>query len=147
MTTPEIGCIRALAQAFIEDADRELERCGPVGAHIELARAEPCRAIVTAIDALPGPAVPPAIQAGIDRYAQHGIPPGSCLRAILEGDLFAAFTCADPGTRTAMGAIVDKITSTLHASVFGSPEAVSRYIAICQKLREASDKPFTGSDR
>jgi hypothetical protein len=91
--------------------------------------------------------VPPMIQAGIDRYAQHGIPPRSCLRAILEGDLFAAFTCADPGTRTAMGAIVDKISSTLHRSVYGTAAKVSAYLNDCQKLREAFDKPFTGSDK
>ncbi len=72
--------------------------------------------------------VPPAIQAGIDRYAMHGIAPGDCLRAILEGDLFAAFVRADPGTRASMGAIVDHITSRLPGPTWGSPEAVSRFI-------------------
>jgi hypothetical protein len=90
--------------------------------------------------------VPPAIAAGLHRYAKHGIEPGSCLLRILQGDLFGAFASADPYTRPAMGAIVDLVTSTLHASVYGSPEAVSRYLADCLKLREAFERPFPGSE-
>lgn len=72
--------------------------------------------------------VPPSIQSGIDRYAMHGVAPESCLRAILEGDLFAAFVRADPDTRAAMCAIVDHITSRLPGATWGSPESVSRFI-------------------
>lgn len=71
--------------------------------------------------------VPPAIAAGLYRY-QQGIEPGSCLRCILEGDLFGAFARADPDTAAAMRAIVDRITSTLPSATYGSPEAVSRFL-------------------
>ncbi len=81
--------------------------------------------------------VPPLIAAGLDRYAQHGLPPGDCLRAILEGNLYRAYACADHATWEAMGAIVTAITSRLHSSTWGSPEAVSRYLARMDRLSRA----------
>lgn len=77
--------------------------------------------------------VPPAIRAGIDRYAMHGIAPGSCLRAIIENDLFVAFQRADPETAAAMGAIVRHIREHVPGATWGSPEAVSRYLASMQR--------------
>lgn len=81
--------------------------------------------------------VPPNILSGLNRYAQ-GIPPGDCLRAILEGDLYAAFTRADPTTRASMGAIVHMIRTRLPSAAHGSPEAVSRYLADARTARESS---------
>jgi hypothetical protein len=90
--------------------------------------------------------VPPAIAAGLDRYAKHGLPPGDRLRRILEGDLFGAYARAADDTIAAMPAIIAAISERLHSSTFGSPEAVARYLADCLKLREAFDKPFPGSE-
>lgn len=85
--------------------------------------------------------VPPAILAGLQRYGQ-GIPPGDCLRAILEGDLYAAFTRADPMTRAAMAAIVDLIRHRLPSATHGSPEAVSRYLSeATANLRDGKATP------
>lgn len=76
--------------------------------------------------------VPPAIRAGIDRYRQ-GIPPGLCLLAILQGDLYAAFQRADPDTRASMPAIVTYIVAHLSGQSYGSPEVVSRYLADAER--------------
>ncbi len=81
--------------------------------------------------------VPPAIQDGIDRYCRYGLPPGDCLRWILEGDLYRALYHADAVTKSSISAIVHHITATMAPSIYGSPEAVSRYLASCQKLSEA----------
>ncbi len=83
-------------------------------------------------------AVPPAIQSGLDRYANHGIAPGSCLRAVLEGDLFAAFSRADPVTAHAMPAIIAAITRQVPGPLFGSPEAVSRHLAQMARVERSS---------
>ena len=74
-----------------------------------------------------GSAPPAGIVSGIDRYCQ-GIPPGSCLRCILQNDLYGAFARADPDTAAAMGSIVAYIANRLPSSTYGSPEAVSRYL-------------------
>lgn len=71
--------------------------------------------------------VPPALIAGISRYRQ-GVPPGSCLRSILENDLFAAYQRADPDTSASMPAIIAYVIEHVPSHAVGSPEAVSRYL-------------------
>lgn len=70
--------------------------------------------------------IPPAIRAGLDRYA-NGIMPGDCLRAILAGDLYGAFTRADPDTAAAMPAIVAFVVGTL-AAPYGTYERLHDWI-------------------
>ena len=72
--------------------------------------------------------IPPAIRAGLDRY-QLGIPTGDCLRAILSGDLYAAFARADPDTTAAMPAIVGYIVRHLPTASYGDPKRVAVWLA------------------
>jgi len=86
-----------------------------------------------------GAAPPAGIVAGIDRYCLGVASDNSCLRSILQGDLFGAFARADPDTAAAMGAIVMYISRRLPSSTYGSPEAVSRYLE--QARRALEDAP------
>lgn len=133
-------------QAALASLDESRHWAFSTGTHltINLATAIADRAAKQLAGAAPvASAVPPAIAAGLDRYAQHAIPPGDCLRHVLEGDLFGAFARADPTTAAAMPAIVAAITSRLHSSTWGSPEAVSRYIERARDINAAGDRKFT----
>ncbi len=72
--------------------------------------------------------VPKNIRHAIDRYVLQGIPPGDCTRAILAGDLFAAFSRADPMTTAAMAAIVWYVQTELPPGCWGSYELVDEWI-------------------
>jgi len=72
--------------------------------------------------------IPPAIRAGLDRYAEHGLRGGNTLHAILCGDLFGAFARADPETQAAMPAIVAYVVNDFFAP-YGSAASVEAWIA------------------
>lgn len=72
--------------------------------------------------------IPPAIRAGLARYANAGIRPGDCMYAVLAGDLFAAWARADPDTWEAMPAILTFIINDLGAPC-GDYLVVDRWIA------------------
>lgn len=90
-----------------------------------------------ALTGVPQPMVPPTdqsripqrIREGLDRYAQHGLPTGDCLRAVLEDRLFAALDRADAETAAAMPAICAYVRCQLPPDCWGSPDVVSRWIA------------------
>lgn len=137
--------LRAFAQGLIDEAAHIVDECGVAGGHAEIERAEAGKKLIELIDSWPAieahhakgstaelsltspERIPPAIRAGIDRYAKDGIRPGSCLYAILAGDLFGAFARADPGTVIAMPAIVAYIASEVGAR--GDEAIVERWIA------------------
>lgn len=86
-------------------------------------------AMVAAIRAMSVPSIPAAQRQSLDSYAQHGLPPGHCLRAVLAGDLFSAFSRADPEVQAAMPAIVAHVRNNLPGGSWGSYEIVDRWIA------------------
>ncbi len=81
--------------------------------------------------------IPEGMRDGIKSYVEHGLQPGSCLRAILENDLRGAFERADHGTTRAMGAIVSYLYNHVPGSCWGSPERVTRWIERHAELRAA----------
>jgi hypothetical protein len=84
--------------------------------------------------------IPPAILAGLERYVRLGVRPGSCLYAILSGNLFEAFARSDPETEQAMPAIARYIREHVPGHLWGSPEVVSRYIAECAAELEGTER-------
>lgn len=138
----DIERIRALAQTFLDEEQVQLDACGEAGANQESARAKVCRRILDEIALLPAVTspdrIPPAVRQELDDYASVGARPSQIVRVILEGCLFDVFAFAGfhwhandehAEVLIALPAIVDYIREALHASIYGSPEAVSRWIA------------------
>ncbi len=75
------------------------------------------------------------------RYVEDGIRPGSFLQAVLENDLVGAFSSADEGNTARMKEIASFLYNEMPMrsyGVWGSPEAVSKYIREKQEEQEAS---------
>jgi hypothetical protein len=70
----------------------------------------------------------------IDRYVQHGIPTGGCLRAVLSNDLMQAFSRADVETAKAMASIVSYIHNRVPGMAHGSEARVDAWIAARRKI-------------
>lgn len=125
--------LRAFAQGLIDEADRIVDECGVVGGHTEVTRAEVARQLIAILDSLPpltsSDRIPPAIREALDRYGATGLRTGSCLQAVLEGDMFGAFGRAGAETLLALPAIVAYIRTQLQPGSYGSPEIVARWIA------------------
>lgn len=125
--------LRAKLKEYTDHADTLVSLCGVAGGYIEAARAEVARDLLAWLAVQPAvlspDRIPPAIRAGLARYAECGVRTGACLQAILAGDLFGAFARADPETRDAMPAIVAYIHGRLPAACHGSEAIVERWIA------------------
>lgn len=130
----DIEHIRVLCQGIIDEAAHTTDEVGEAGAQIERIRAKVCREVVDLIDARPlliSPERIPALQrASLENYAAHGLHPGQFLRAVLEGDLFAAMSRGDDACLLALPAIVTYVRCSMPSGSWGSPEAVSRWIAL-----------------
>jgi hypothetical protein len=129
----ELNQIRTFALNLIEEGDRMTDEVGEAGATEERTRAEVGRRLLAALDgaSVASPTlVPPAILENLRLYVEHHLPPSLFLRAVLSGDLFAAFLHADEMTALAMPAIVQHIATKIPMalSAWGSPEAVSRWV-------------------
>ena len=125
--------IRALCQGLIDEAAQQVDEAGEAGAHGAVSKATVARSVLDAIDLLPGLTspfrIPEAQFRALNDYARHGIQPGQCLVAILSDNLFEAMSRADEYVLAALPAIVTYIRSVMPAGCWGSPEAVSRWIA------------------
>lgn len=73
--------------------------------------------------------VPVAIRDALDRYAKHGIPPGSFCSAVLANDLHDAIIRADPQSLATLQAIACYVAVKLPYASWGSREAVEAWIA------------------
>ena len=73
---------------------------------------------------------------GMQRYVEHGIEPGSFLRAVLENDLHQAVAYADSENMKALWEWCMFIYTDIPASIWGSPEKVQAHIDACAQLRE-----------
>ncbi len=86
--------------------------------------------------------LPEALRGGMRRYVEDGIRPGHFLTAVLENDLVNAFSCADESNTARMKEIVSFLYNELPMrsyGVWGSPEAVSKYMREKQEEREGED--------
>jgi hypothetical protein len=72
--------------------------------------------------------VPAHLVEGLRRYFEHGIAPGSFLRAVLENDLAEAVRRGDPESLGRIRAIVSFLDMEAPAPSWGSPEKVRAWI-------------------
>lgn len=73
--------------------------------------------------------IPNELRESLDRYAEHGIPTGSFLRACLENDFMQAACRCDRGNVQHLQAIAKYIYNDMPAACHGSPEAVRAWLA------------------
>lgn len=77
---------------------------------------------------LPYHAFPVAgLAGGVQRWIEHGIPPGHFLSAIISNDLLEAFRRADDSTASAMKSIVIWFYRFAPCGCWGSPTALSEW--------------------
>lgn len=81
--------------------------------------------------------IPARMIGGIMRYLEDGILPGGFLQAILKNDLVKACEHADDENKYLIWDYVNALYNYAPAEAWGSPEAVSRWMA---KLREGDHK-------
>ncbi len=77
--------------------------------------------------------VPPHLVAALQRYAEHRIPTGSFLRAVLENDLSGAVARADEESLRALPNIVSYVHWELPGPCWGSPATVSEWLAAAER--------------
>lgn len=71
----------------------------------------------------------PDMTDGLRRYYEHGIPPSSFLRALLENSLIGALATADMANTARLRDWAAWIYEEFDGAAHGSPEKVSRWIA------------------
>lgn len=81
--------------------------------------------------------LPEHIREGMQRYIEHGVEPGSFLRAALENDLVESFACADADNLARMFDIVKFLYNECPMVCRGSKKAVADWIKKHKAAREA----------
>ena len=81
--------------------------------------------------------VPDHLHDGLMSYLRYGIPPGSCLQAILSNDLKEACFKADPVTEGAFRHIVIFLAQFAPWTSWGTPEFYEAWIVSGSDLRAA----------
>ena len=74
----------------------------------------------------------------MQRYLEHGIPPGGFLTAVLENDLFAAVSRADQQNLASLKDWVVFIYNEVPNSAHGSPEKVDKWVTMHFEEEKAS---------
>ena len=83
-----------------------------------------------------GQVLPDDIRHSLDLYAEHGVPPGDFLRAVLQNDLLEAVGRADQNNLAALGAIVGYCYNELPHRCYGNPKAVRQHLDRFQAARQ-----------
>jgi hypothetical protein len=87
------------------------------------------------------PIVPKELIESLDRYAEHGIPTGDFLKAVLANDLYQAVLRADPENEKRLRDIVVHVVHAMPAECWGSWEKVGAWIEKHKKERAGHGKP------
>ena len=77
----------------------------------------------------------PHMQAGVDRYLKHGVPPGDFLTALFSNDLKMAFGKADEANTAAMREWIGFMDNDMPSTSQGSLVAVRAWIARFAAIR------------
>ncbi len=72
--------------------------------------------------------IPEHMRAGMERYMEQGVNPGSFLTAVLSNDLVVAALCADSINRPRLHDYCMWLYNYAPSGSFGSPEAVNNWI-------------------
>lgn len=70
------------------------------------------------------------------RYVEHGIMPGDFLRAVLRGDLFAAFIHADDDNEAALWEIILWLRRVPPGLCYGSHGKIQQWVGATSNARE-----------
>lgn len=81
--------------------------------------------------------LPALTRQAINNYLDHGLRPGSFLRAVLENDLHTAIARADADNREALGHIVAWVCKWAPYESFGNPVNVDKWLT--KKLIERGE--------
>lgn len=73
--------------------------------------------------------VPEDLRPALQRYIEHGIPPGSFLEAVLTNNLMESFARADQCNRNRLFDIVKFLCNEVPILVWGSRENLAEHIA------------------
>lgn len=78
----------------------------------------------------------------LDQFLIHGWPPNGFVRAVLENNLFGAFSQADEANRRAIEGIVRYVYNCFPAACYGSFEDVKGWLRCDDDTREAVLRGF-----
>ena len=78
--------------------------------------------------------LPEHLRGGVERWIEHGIRPGSFLRAVLDNQLYQAFMLADDKNLPALRDICRWFCNHAPPGSFGSPEVTARWQAARRKV-------------
>lgn len=81
--------------------------------------------------------LPEHIRGGVQRYIEHGVPPGSFLRAVISNDLWESFGQADETNRERMFDIVCFFYTEAPSACWGSPQHMEAWLKVFAGEREA----------
>jgi hypothetical protein len=79
--------------------------------------------------------LPVGLRGGLERYIEHGVPPGHFLTAVLTNDLREACSRADDINRYLLWDIVGWLWNEAPAPCWGSPEKVSAWLLAAEQRR------------
>ena len=85
--------------------------------------------------------IEPRFKKSLDRYVEHGIPPGGFLNAVLENNLTESFARADQFAIENLRHIVAYIYWEIPGDCHGSPKIVSEWI----RAKRAPALPASGN--
>ena len=77
--------------------------------------------------------LPAGLRGGMERYIEHGVPPGHFLTAVLTNDLRGACERADDVNRHLLWEIVGWLYNEAPAPCWGSPTKVSTWLAAARR--------------
>jgi hypothetical protein len=91
-----------------------------------------------------GRVLPNELRESLDRYAEHGVPPGDFLQAVLANDLFEACGRADDNNVWLIPVICAYVYNELPSSCWGDRAKVKKWIERHEQRRRewASNAPL-----
>jgi hypothetical protein len=79
--------------------------------------------------------IPARMMGGIERYVEHGIPPGDFLSAIISNNLSGAVSHADEENCRNIPAYVGYLYNNVPSGCWGSPENFERWLRVKREER------------
>lgn len=77
--------------------------------------------------------LPEGLRAGVQRWVEEGIQPGSFLSAVIANNLRESVVCADPDNRRRLAQIVAWFLYDCPAYAWGSPQKARKWAAQFQR--------------
>jgi hypothetical protein len=94
-----------------------------------------------------GLCVPSYMHDGLIAYLEEGRRPGEFLMAVLSGELFNAYQCADEDNFRNMAAYVAFLYNHANPASYGTKEKVLKWLDTHEAYRQNKRKPVTGENK